>query len=58
MLVGPGLAGGAPGLAADFVEGAGGPGDGIKRVGAQDRYQLTVCIAQKSEASEADVTYR
>src|ERR1019366_7134032 len=36
-LAGPGVAGGAPDLAADLVEGAGGPGDDVERVGAQDR---------------------
>jgi hypothetical protein len=33
---GPGLAGCAPDFAADFVQGAGGPGDDVERVGAQD----------------------
>ena len=36
-LDGPRPAGGAPDLAADLVEGAGGPGDDVERVSAQDR---------------------
>src|ERR1019366_2343049 len=34
---GPGLAGGAPDLAADLIEGAGGPGHDVERGGAQAR---------------------